>query len=287
MAREEQAGRTAAGAPRRREAPDPILEVRGLEARYGSRRVLEDVTLQVRRGEVMVILGTSGCGKSTLLKSIIRLLRPTAGQVLLLGHDMTALEEEELEHVLRNVGVTYQHGALLNSLTAGENVALPLEMHTDISPALRRRIAEVKLEQVGLAGAHDRYPRELSGGMQKRVAVARAIVMDPEIIFCDEPSAGLDPVTSEGLDRLLRTLNETLGMTVVVVTHELSSIRRIADRVTYLERGRVLFTGTVPEAEGSGIPEVERFFAAGAGGGVGAGARGGARHGATDEDGGR
>lgn len=239
---------------------DPILEVRDLHARYGARTVLNGVNLSVRRGEIMVILGTSGCGKSTLLKNIIRLNEPSGGTVTLLGHEMTALEEEEIEPVLRNIGVTYQHGALLNSLTAGENVALPLEMHTNMSAGLRRQIAEVKLDQVGLAGAYGQYPPELSGGMQKRVAVARAIVMDPEIIFCDEPSAGLDPVTSAGLDHLLMTLNETLGMTIVVVTHELSSIERIAHRVTYLERGRTLFTGTVEEARACGIPEVVRFF---------------------------
>lgn len=240
----------------------PILEVHDLEARYGSQRVLNGVTLEVRRGEIMVILGTSGCGKSTLLKNIVRLYQPTGGTVILLGHDVTAMEEEELEPVLRNIGVTYQHGALLNSLTVGENVALPLEMHTSMSAALRRQIAEVKLQQVGLGGAHDRYPRELSGGMQKRAAVARAIVMDPEIIFCDEPSAGLDPVTSAGLDHLLMMLNETLGMTIVVVTHEISSIQRIADRITYLERGQTLFVGTVEEARASGIREVVGFFRA-------------------------
>jgi len=242
---------------------DPILQVRDLHARYGARHILRGVDFEVRRGEIMVILGTSGCGKSTLLKNIIRLYRPTAGSVELLGHDMVALEEEELEPVLRGIGVTYQHGALINSLTVAENVALPLEMHTTMSPSLRRQVAAVKLRQVGLEGAEDRYPRELSGGMQKRAAVARAIVMDPAIIFCDEPSAGLDPVTSAGLDRLLITLNETLGMTIVVVTHELSSIRRIADRVTYLEKGRAVFVGTVNEARASGIEEVERFFSMG------------------------
>lgn len=245
---------------------DPILVVRDLEARYGAKRVLDGASLEVRRGEIMVILGTSGCGKSTLLKNIVRLHRPARGAVTLLGHDMIALEEEELEPVLRDVGVTYQHGALLNSLTAGENVALPLEMHTRMSAALRRQVAEVKLAQVGLAGAYDRYPRELSGGMQKRVAVARAIVMDPEIVFCDEPSAGLDPVTSAGLDRLLILLNETLGMTIVVVTHELSSIERIAHRITYLDRGRTLFAGTVEEARASAIPQVVCFFSPEAGG---------------------
>lgn len=237
-----------------------ILEVRDLHAWYGTRHVLDGVSMTVHRGEVMVILGTSGCGKSTLLKNVVRLYKPTAGTVTLLGYDLVALEEEELEPVLRRIGVMYQYGALLNSMSVGENVALPLEMHTTMSAGLRREIAEVKLRQVGLAGAYDHFPQELSGGMRKRAAVARAIVMDPEVLFCDEPSAGLDPVTSAGLDRLLMDLNATLGMTMVVVTHERESIRRIADRITYLHQGRTLFTGTLEEAGAAGIPEVDSFF---------------------------
>ena len=241
-------------------AAENILEIENLHSWYGSRHVLDGVTFSVRAGEIMVILGTSGCGKSTLLKNIIRLYTPALGSVRLLGHEMTALEEENLESVLRNVGVMYQYGALLNSLTVGENVALPLEMHTTMSPAMRREIAELKLRQVELVNVYDRYPGELSGGMKKRAAVARAIVMDPSIIFCDEPSAGLDPVTALGLDRLLLTLKETLGMTIVVVTHELESIKRIASRITYLHQGKVLFTGTLDEAFESDIPAIQEFF---------------------------
>jgi phospholipid/cholesterol/gamma-HCH transport system ATP-binding protein len=195
-----------------------------------------------------------------LLKNIIRLNNPGKGSIRLLGQEMMGIEEEDLEKVLRNIGVMYQHGALLNSLTAGENVALPLEMHTDMSPELRKEIAELKLNQVELPNAYNFYPRELSGGMQKRVAVARAMAMDPRIIFCDEPSAGLDPVTAMGLDRLLITLNETTGMTIVVVTHELESIKRIAHRILFLHEGKALFTGTVREALDSGIPQLETFF---------------------------
>jgi len=145
-------------------------------------------------------------------------------------------------------------------MTVGENVALPLEMHTNMSPSLRRKVAERKLAQVELVGVYDRFPRELSGGMQKRAAVARALALDPRIIFCDEPSAGLDPVTAKGLDTMLLTLKKMLGMTIVVVTHELESIKRIADRVTFLDAGRVLYTGTLADALASDIPKINEFF---------------------------
>ncbi len=237
-----------------------ILSISGLHAWYGPQHVLDGVDLDVRYGEIMVILGTSGCGKSTLLKHVIRLYKPRMGSINLLGYEMADIEEEEVEPVLRNVGVMYQYGALLNSLTVGENVALPLEMHTNMSPELRKEVAELKLRQVGLEGSYGKYPKELSGGMQKRAAVARAIVMDPDIIFCDEPSAGLDPVTALGLDRLLLTLNDTLGMTIVVVTHELESIKRIAHRMTFLHGGKVLFTGTVDEALAADISQLQEFF---------------------------
>ena len=239
---------------------EAILEVNNLHTWYGSQHVLDGVNFTVNAGEIMVILGTSGCGKSTLLKNIIRLYKPAMGSIRLLGQEMTELEEEELETVLKDVGVMYQYGALLNSLTVGENVALPLEMHTSMPPDLRHDIAELKLRQVELKNAYHKFPKELSGGMQKRAAVARAIVMDPSIIFCDEPSAGLDPVTALGLDKLLKTLNETLGMTIVVVTHELESIRRIAHRITYLDKGKVLFTGTLQEAMSAQIPAIQEFF---------------------------
>ena len=236
-----------------------ILEIENVHSWYGRQHVLDGVNFSVRAGEIMVILGTSGCGKSTLLKNVIRLYKPSAGSIRLLGNEMTELEEE-VEDVLRDVGVMYQHGALLNSLTVGENVAMPLEMHTSISTELRREIAEHKLRQVELINVYDKYPKELSGGMQKRVAVARAIVMDPEIIFCDEPTAVLDPVTAYGLDNLLITLNDTLGMTIVVVTHELESIKRIAHRINFLHGGRILFSGSLEEAFDSDIPQIHEFF---------------------------
>ena len=237
-----------------------ILEVRDLHAWFGSQHVLDGISLDVKAGEIMVILGTSGCGKTTLLKNVIRLYNPTSGSVRLMGIEMTELEEEELEKVLRNVGVMYQYGALLNSMTVGENVGLALEMHTSISPDLRRRIVETKLDQVELHGVYSKFPKELSGGMQKRAAVARAMAMDPAIIFCDEPSAGLDPVTTLGLDHLLITLNKTLGMSIVVVSHELESIKRIAHRVTFMDAGRALFIGSLQDALDSDIPQIRSFF---------------------------
>ncbi|MFC1651227.1 ABC transporter ATP-binding protein [Candidatus Latescibacterota bacterium] len=236
-----------------------ILEIENLHTWYGRQHVLNGVNLTVSEGEILVILGTSGCGKSTLLKNVIRLYKPDEGSIRLLGYEMTELEEE-VEEVLMNVGVMYQNGALLNSLTVGENVALPLEMHTSLSPELRREVAELKLRQVELLNVYDKFPKELSGGMQKRAAVARAIVMDPDILFCDEPSAGLDPVTALGLDKLLITLNETLGMTIVVVTHELESIKRIAQRIGFLHKGRMLFSGSLDDALGSDIPQIREFF---------------------------
>jgi phospholipid/cholesterol/gamma-HCH transport system ATP-binding protein len=239
---------------------DNILEVRDLESYYGEQKALDKVTFSVRRGEIMVIIGASGSGKTTILKNIIRLNTPAAGSIRLLGREMTEIEEEDLETVLHDVGVMYQHGALLNSMTVGENVALPLEMHTAMTPELRHEVAELKLQQVELYNVYYKYPKELSGGMQKRAAVARAMVMDPQIIFCDEPSAGLDPVTTRELDKLLINLNEALGMTIVVVSHEIESIKRIADRITYIEKGRVLFTGTIEEALLRDIPAIRNFF---------------------------
>ena len=242
------------------EINEKILEVENLHSWYGPQHVLDGVNFSVHSGEIMVILGTSGCGKSTLLKNIIRLYKPNIGKIRLLGYGMVELDEDDVEVVLKNVGVMYQYGALLNSLTVGENVALPLEMHTSMSPELRREVAELKLRQVELVNVYDKFPKELSGGMQKRVAVARAIVMDPDIIFCDEPTAGLDPVTALGLDNLLVTLNETLRMTIVVVTHEIESIKRIAHRITYIHDGKVLFVGTPEEALEANIPQIQEFF---------------------------
>jgi phospholipid/cholesterol/gamma-HCH transport system ATP-binding protein len=227
----------------------PRLKVDRLRAGYGGKIVLEDVSLSVAPGEIRIILGASGCGKSTLMKNVIGLERP-------LGGDIEMLEQ------LRRIGVLFQGGALLSSLSVGENVSLPMRIHNPgLPPAVIEELVRIKLAHVKLGHAYAKMPNELSGGMRKRAGLARAIVSDPELLFCDEPSAGLDPITSRGLDDLLLEMRETLGIAMVVVTHELDSIRTLCDRMTYLSKGHVLFDGTLEEAESSGPQEVKDFLA--------------------------
>lgn len=237
-----------------------VVGVQGLQVAYGDRTVLQGVDLEIGRGEIAVILGGSGCGKSTLLKSILGLVQPTAGRISLFGEETTGRDPEELAPLRRRLGVMFQYGALLNSLTVAENVALPLEMHARVDAELTRAIVQTRLAMVGLAGAGDRLPSELSGGMRKRAALARAMILDPELLFCDEPGAGLDPVTAAGIDHLLLALNRNLGTTVVVVTHELLSIQRLDGRLAMLDNGRLVFEGTVTEALGSPHPGIRGFF---------------------------
>lgn len=236
------------------------IEVQNLCVSYGETVVLRGIDAHVEAGEIAVVLGGSGCGKSTLLKAILGLVQPTAGRVEILGRDATALNEEALALLRQRLGVMFQYGALLNSLTVAQNVALPLEMHTGLEPALIGEIARTRLASVGLGSAGARYPGELSGGMRKRAALARAMVMDPEILFCDEPGAGLDPVTAAEIDALLLALNRELGITIAIVTHELLSIERLDGRLIMLDQGRVAFTGAVAEAKSSEHPAVHSFF---------------------------
>ena len=207
-------------------------------AKYGERTVLDGVGMTVDRGEVHVILGGSGCGKSTLLKHVIGLLKPAGGKIELLGTDLVAVDEGERNAVLARIGMLFQGGALLNSLTIAENVALPIRERSVLPEDVVQEIVAMKLALVSLAHAAQLTPPELSGGMKKRAALARAMATDPEILFCDEPSAGLDPVTAAELDDLLLNLKQSFGMSVVVVTHELPSIENIADRVLHLPRAR-------------------------------------------------
>jgi phospholipid/cholesterol/gamma-HCH transport system ATP-binding protein len=238
----------------------PPVSVHGLVARYGRQVVLDGIDLEVQRGEVHVILGGSGCGKSTLLKHIVGLARPAAGEVQLLGLDMVRADEPEREQLLRRVGVLFQSGALLNSLTVHENVALPLRECTDLPAEVIDEVVRLKLALVGLEAAAGHTPRELSGGMKKRAGLARALALDPEVLFCDEPSAGLDPITGAALDRLLLGIRDRFGTTLVVVTHELASIEAIADQVTMLGRGKVLAQGTLGAVKELDDEEVRAFF---------------------------
>jgi len=246
-----------------RKADSPILEVRGLQAGYGDVTILSDINFSLRTGEILVILGTSGCGKSTLLKNVTRLVNPMAGSVHYWGTDIVPLEEVQLEPVLTRIGISFQGGALFNSLSVFENVALPLRERTDWEEETIKALVMIKLSLVGLADAAHKMPSELSGGMRKRAGVARALVLDPELLFFDEPSAGLDPVTAADLDALILDLRGLLGVTMVVVTHEISSIKTIADRVLMLDKGRMAFLGTLQEALNSDMPAVRGFFTRG------------------------
>jgi phospholipid/cholesterol/gamma-HCH transport system ATP-binding protein len=226
---------------------DGVIRVRDLVAHYGRREILHGVDMGVREGEIMVIMGGSGSGKSTLLRHMLALERPTSGTIEVLGDEVGRLNGPRITDLRRKIGVAFQGGALFSSMTVGENIMLPLYEHTDLDPKTMEIMARLKLEVVNLAGFEHLMPSELSGGMIKRAALARAIVMDPKILFCDEPSAGLDPVVSSALDELILKLRDAMGMTIVVVTHELESAFKIADRVTVLDKGLVLFVGTVAE----------------------------------------
>ena len=231
----------------REQKPEKVVEVRDLVAHYGERKILDGVSMDVYAGEIMVIIGGSGSGKSTLLRHVVALEQRTSGTVKILGRDPAALDAKEALDLRKKIGVAFQGGALFSSMTVGENMMLPLYEHTVLDRTTMEIMVRLKLEVVGLAGFEDLMPAELSGGMVKRAAFARAVIMDPKILFCDEPSAGLDPVIAAALDDLLLRMREAMGMTIVVVTHELESAFRIADRITVLDQGRILLTGTAEE----------------------------------------
>lgn len=237
-----------------------IASVKNLTAAFGDNVVLDEVSLDIYEGEIIAIIGGSGSGKTTLLKHFIGLLKPVSGIVELFGQDWGKLDEENRLDLRRNVGVLFQNGALLGSKSLLVNIAIPMELHTSLSEPAIRRVVLSKLRSVGLEKAAEKMPSELSGGMRKRAALARALALDPSLLFCDEPAAGLDPITLKSLDDLLLEIRVLLGLTIVVVTHEIAQIKRIADRIAYLESGKLIFVGPPSEALHCGIESVEQFF---------------------------
>ncbi len=228
-----------------------VIEVEDLVTHYGDREILKGVTMEVREGEIMVIMGGSGSGKSTLLRHLMALEQKTSGTMRILGQDIDTLDARAFQELRKKLGVAFQSGALFSSLSVGDNVMLPLYEHTKLDIKTMEIMARLKLEVVELGGFEALMPSELSGGMIKRAAFARAIIMDPRILFCDEPSAGLDPAVASALDDLILLLRDAMGMSIVVVTHELESAFKIADRITILDRGHILMIGTVEEVRNS------------------------------------
>ena len=239
---------------------EAVVEVHGLVTHYGSREILHNIDFEVRQGEIMVIMGGSGSGKSTLLKALLGLLRPTAGAVRLLGEDLNVISDVERTKLRRKMGVAFQGGALFSSLNVLENIMLPLREHTSLDLNTMRIMARMKMQVVNLSGFENLSPAELSGGMIKRAAFARAIIMDPRVLFCDEPSAGLDPVVASTIDDLILSLRDAMGMSIVVVTHELESALRIADRICVLDQGYVLMVGTVDEVKSSSSERIQNLL---------------------------
>lgn len=239
---------------------EAVIELEDVVAGYGSTAVLEDVNLSVWRGQITALLGGSGSGKSTLLRTIVGLQPPLSGKVRLLGEDIQGLNDAQRRALMVRTGMLFQYGALFGSSTIMDNVALPIRQHTELPEPVVAEMVRMKLALVGLEGLEGRLPADVSGGQRKRVALARAAILDPEIIFCDEPSAGLDPVVAAGLDDVLRRFQRLFGMSMLVVTHELESIKMLADRVIMLAGGRVQAVGTVEELSESPIQQVHDFF---------------------------
>jgi phospholipid/cholesterol/gamma-HCH transport system ATP-binding protein len=240
--------------------PESVLVCSKVTVGYKEKPILTDVDLDVKRGEIVALLGGSGCGKSTMLRAITGLLAPLSGHVQLLGQDMYALDADERRVLLRRTGMAFQQDALFGSLSVMDNVALPLRELTKLPRSIICEMARLRLALVGLAGFEKRMPAEMSGGQRKRAALARASIMDPEIIFCDEPSAGLDPIVAAELDDTLLKFREILGITIVIVSHELDSVRALADRAIMFGKGRALAIGTIPELESSRNEDVYHYF---------------------------
>jgi phospholipid/cholesterol/gamma-HCH transport system ATP-binding protein len=238
----------------------PVVEVSDLFRQFGERTVIDNLSFTIERGETLVIMGGSGCGKSTLLRHIIGVMKPSAGSVKIFGDEITTMNDREIANIRRRFGMLFQSGALLASLTVGENVALPLLQHTDLTPLEIEEIVTRKLQMVGLNGFNNLKPAEISGGMRKRVGLARALALDPELLFSDEPTSGLDPIMTAVVDMLTLELTKDSGMTAVVVTHDMTSAFRIATRMIMLGRGRIIAQGTPDEIRTHPDPEVQQFI---------------------------
>jgi phospholipid/cholesterol/gamma-HCH transport system ATP-binding protein len=241
-------------------AAPPIISVSDLRVRYGDREVLHGITFDVRPRETLVVIGGSGSGKSTLLRTLVGLERPSAGEVRIKGVDIARAGDRQRDNLRKRLGLAFQGGALIGSLSVGENIALPLREHTALEPTTIEVMVRIKLEQVGLSGFEHYSPSQLSGGMKKRAAFARAMALDPEILFFDEPSAGLDPITAAGIDDLILNLKKAYAMSIVVVTHELASAFLIADRIILIDRGNIAAIGPVEEVRNSSQPRVRQFL---------------------------
>src|SRR6266511_4196449 len=241
-------------------AESPIIEVTDLVRKFGDRAVINDISFNVHRGETLIIMGGSGCGKSTLLRHMIGSMKPTSGSVKLFSEEITAMKEREIERVRLRFGMLFQSGALLASLTVGENVALPLLQHTDKTPDEIEEIVKQKIQMVGLAGCEELKPDEISGGMKKRVGLARALALNPELLFSDEPTSGLDPIMTAVVDELTLKLTRGTHMTAVVVSHDMTSAFRIATRMIMLGHGGIVAQGTPDAIRNSPTPEVQQFI---------------------------
>jgi phospholipid/cholesterol/gamma-HCH transport system ATP-binding protein len=239
---------------------ESMISLRSLRVSYGEREILHGINFDVMREETLVILGGSGSGKSTLLRTLVGLERPSSGEIWLRGKNLAAISGEEMDEIRKKIGMSFQGSALFGSMTVGENVALPLREHTKLEDSTIEIILRLKLDQVGLAGYEDYMPSQLSGGMKKRAAVARALAMDPEILFFDEPSAGLDPIIAAGVDQLILELKKAFHMTIIVVTHELASAFLIADRMVLIDKGNLVAIGTPEEMRASAHPRVRQFL---------------------------
>lgn len=236
-----------------------IIGIRGLKKSFGRQRVLDSLDLDIEREKTLVVIGRSGCGKSVLLKHITGLVKPDAGEILFEGEDMTRFDRKKLFQMRMHFGMLFQSSALFDSMTVGENVALPLRKHSGMSDDEIARTVSAKLELVGLTGVQDQYPAEMSGGMKKRIGLARAVAMNPQVVLYDEPTTGLDPIMADVINKLIRTLQRELRITSVVVTHDIKSAYHVGDRIAMLHEGSIVYSGTPDEVRRSDNPVIRQF----------------------------